>query len=363
MAIISGYDHYGRGITKIDNKICFVENAIIGEDVEIKVISSKKNYNECIIEKYIKKSNNHIDSPCPYYDKCGGCNILHLSYDEQLKFKQNKIENIMHKYVDNNIKINNIVKSDKQFHYRNKVTLHKNNNNIGMYNKNSNDIIKIDKCLLIDDLLNANLDKISDKLIMRTNGKEILNDDTNTILCNIGDYKFNVSLESFFQINNNVTKKLYDKIKDSANITKKDILLDLYCGTGTIGIYLADKADKVIGVEINQKAIDNANNNKIINNINNIDFICSDVAKIVNDIKIKPNIVVVDPPRAGLDNKTKQYLKKLKADKVIYVSCDPMTLARDLKELKDIYNIEEVTPFDMFPNTYHVESLCILNKK
>lgn len=361
---IISYDHYGRGIGKIDNKICFINNAMKNEIVDIKITNNKNKYCEAEVINYIKKSFNRIDPPCKFYNVCGGCNILHMNYEEQLNFKEEKIKNIISKYVDENIKINKIVPSDDQYHYRNKVILHEKDNIIGYYNKNSNDIIKIDKCLLLDKLINKEI-LLTDKnhLIIRSNGNKILKEHDDKLLCNIGNYKYLISINSFYQINNNVTKKMYDLIKKYANSTKDDIIYDLYCGVGTIGIYLANDALKVYGIEINNEAIENAKQNKMINNITNIEFICGDCNKYTNTIKEKPSIIVVDPPRAGLDITTINTILKLLPKKIIYTSCDPMTLARDLKILKEKYNILEITPFDMFPNTYHVENVVLLDKK
>lgn len=361
---IIGYDHYGRGIAKDDNKIIFIDNALIGEEVEISIYNNKKKYSEAIVTNYIKKSPNRQENICQYYNKCGGCNILHMSYEEQLNFKQEKIKNIVSKYLDSNIKIDNIIKSNKQFNYRNKATFHYKDGKIGYYDKKSNNIIKIDYCQLLDKSINdniANIDK--NHLIIRTNGKKILKDVNEKIECKIGNYKYNLSLDAFFQINSDVTEKMYNKIKEYANSSKNDIIYDLYCGVGTIGIYLANDAKKVYGIEINEQAIKDANENMHLNNIDNIVFLAGSVDKMISKIEDLPSIIVVDPPRAGLDKNTIQTILQLEPKKLIYTSCDPMTLVRDLKLLNEKYNINEITPFDMFPNTYHVENVCLLERR
>ncbi len=364
--IIIDYDHHGRGMAKINDKIVFIPNTMIGEKVKIKITKNKKNYMEGKVIEYIEENKNRVKNLCPYYEKCGGCDILHIPYNEQLLYKENKIKNIVSRYLKDDIHINNIVKSDKQFNYRNKVTLHTNNNKIGYYEKNSNNIIPINNCLLLNPTLNnyiKTIDKTNEELVLRTNGIDILDDNNSSIIKNIGKYKYLVSLKSFFQVNDNVTYKLYEKIKEYCNSTKEDTILDLYCGTGTIGIYLSEYCNKVLGIEINKQAIIDANKNKDLNNINNIEFIAEDVSKIINKIKFKPSIIVVDPPRAGLDEKTIKEIIKINPNKLIYVSCDPMTLVRDLNILKYYFNIKEITPFDMFPNTYHVESVVLMNRK
>ena len=363
---IIDYDHQGRGMAKINDKIVFIPNTMIGEIVKIKITKNKKNYMEAKVIEYIKENEKRIKKLCPYYEKCGGCDILHLPYDEQLIYKENKIRNIISRYLKEDIKINSIVKSDKHFNYRNKVILHANNNKIGYYEKNTNNIISINNCLLLDPSLNKyikTLNKIDNELVLRTNGIDILDDDNSFIIKNIGEYKYLVSLKSFFQINDNVTYKLYEKVKEYCNSTKEDNILDLYCGTGTIGIYLSKECNSVLGIEINKQAIMDANKNKELNNITNIEFIAQDVSKVINKIKFKPSIIVVDPPRAGLDEKTIKEIIKMNPRRLVYVSCDPMTLVRDLNILKYYFNIKEITPFDMFPNTYHVETISLLEKK
>ena len=153
MLEINSLDHNGRGISKLDNKIIFIENALPGEIVEVCIKNEKKNYIEATVSSYIKKSKDRIESPCPYYDKCGGCDLLHLSYENQLKFKQDKVNNIIKKYLNKDIKVNDIIKCDNNFNYRNKTTFQV-KDNIGFFKKNTHDIIKIDKCLISDERIN-----------------------------------------------------------------------------------------------------------------------------------------------------------------------------------------------------------------
>ncbi len=363
---ITSYDHKGRGIARINDKIVFIPNTITNEIVEIEIIKNKKNYMEAKVISFIKESPNRIKNICPYYPTCGGCDLLHLSYVEQLKYKEEKIHNIITRYTKADIKIKPIVPSDKQFNYRNKVTFQTDNGKIGYYSKESNNIIALDNCALLDQRLNEYLSNIKDakeKIVLRTNSHDVLDNSNDTIIKEIGKYKYLVSLDSFFQINDNVTYKMYEQIKRYCNATKEDSILDLYCGTGTIGIYLSDSCKEVLGIEINSQAIKDANQNKKLNNISNINFIASDVSKVINKIKFKPTIVVVDPPRAGLDEKTIKEIIKINPRTLVYTSCDPMTLARDLNILKYYFKIDEITPFDMFPNTYHVECVCVLNRR
>jgi len=392
MVEIIKLDHLGRGIGKLDGKIIFIPNTLPNEIVNIKIIRNKKNYYEGIVTEYKKISNKRIKPLCPYYDSCGGCDLMHLDYNDQLQFKQEKIENIIHQYVNKNIKINKIIGSDNIYNYRNKLTLHV-NNKLGLYQKQSNDLIEIDKCLIVDYKINNIINELkkykinTKEIIIKASNKEsmisfngniskIENINCNNICNNnklikgngyieekIGNFTFQISPESFFQVNTEQTKKLYDKIKVMANLSKNDQVLDLYCGTGTIGLYLSDACSKVLGVEINEQAINNANNNKKINNIKNAKFIVGDAKKVIKDIKFKPSAIIVDPPRSGLFKGMIDDLIKFNADKIIYVSCDPMTLARDLNLLQEHYEITEIQPVDLFPHTHHVECIAKLKIK
>ena len=362
---IDRLDNFGRGITYINNKICFVDNALPNEIVEIEIIKEKSKYIEAKVINYIKKSNKRIKVDCQYYNKCGGCNLRHLSYEEENKYKQNKLESIL-KHIGNiDIKVNSIIIGPEN-NYRNKVTLHNKYEKIGYYEKNSNNIIEIENCKLLDNKINDILSKINTKekeIIIRTSNdsKNILLNDNSTIITNIGNKKYYVSKNSFFQINKFLTKELYDLVRNNIN-KKYDTCLDLYCGTGTIGIYISDLVKKVIGIDYNKSNIKDAVKNIELNNINNIEFICDKVENII-DKYTEISLVIVDPPRTGLDKKTIKYLKTINSEKIIYVSCDPITLARDLKLLNDKYRILEVTPINMFPRTYHCESVCILERR
>lgn len=397
MIKITSLDHNGKGIGKLNNKIVFVENALPGEIVEINITKEKKNYIEATIKRIIKKADNRIEPICPYFFKCGGCDLLHINYEDSLTFKQEKIENIIKRYLNKNIKINKIVKCNNNFYYRNKTTFQI-KEHLGFYKNKTYDIIPIENCLISNKLINdsikylkeLDLSKIN-KITCRSSNNELMiiietnnyidisklkgiatsiyikNDNeynlvhgSKYITEQLGNYKYLVSPDSFFQINNDICFKLYSKIKQYVGNNKN--ILDLYCGTGSIGIFVSE-TNNVLGIEINKVAIKDAKENSKLNNIKNINFICGETGKELNNINFDPNIIIVDPPRSGLTKETINNIFKFKADKIIYVSCDPMTLVRDLNILNEQYDIIELTPYDMFPNTKHVESVVLLNKK
>ena len=187
-----------------------------------------------------------------------------------------------------------------------------------------------------------------------------------TITDRLGEYEFKISPNSFYQVNPIQTEKLYNLAIEGAKLKKDDILCDLYCGIGTIGIFASKYVKKVYGVEIVEEAIKDAKQNAEINKVDNIEFIQGDVEVAFNkmlDNGVKPSVVIVDPPRKGLDNKTVQNLCNLKLDRLVYVSCNPATLMRDLQVLEDVYKIDSITPVDNFCYSSHIECVAVLKIK
>lgn len=180
----------------------------------------------------------------------------------------------------------------------------------------------------------------------------------------LGEYTFKISPMSFYQVNPVQAEILYTTAINQANLDKNDILFDLYCGIGTIGIFASKYVNKVYGIEIVPQAIEDAKENAKINDVKNIEFICGDVEvafdELINKEKIVPSAIIVDPPRKGLDNKTVENIAKIQPAKLVYISCNPATMVRDLTKLENIYNIKAIQPVDMFPWTNGVESITIL---
>lgn len=393
---IEKLDNFGRGISHINNKIVFISNALEDEVVDATTTYSNKKFDEAKVNEIIEVSRMRIKPICPYFDICGGCNLLHMNYDDQLKFKYNKVKDIIFKYLKENIKVNDVIYSN-QFNYRNKASFEVKEKLCYKMRKSTN-LVDINYCYLLDKnindivhvLNNLNLKNINN-ITIRTGEEDIMviisgnptqeiidalkekarsiyvNDKLvygrSNIVSKIGNYEFFVSDKSFFQVNKYNVKNLYDKVLEYAELTGNENILDLYCGTGTIGIYLSKYAKSVIGIEVNEQAIFDANVNKNKNNIENISFICDTTSNINNIVNNNFDVIIVDPPRSGLDKNTINFLINSKAKRIVYVSCDIMTLVRDLNILKQDYDIREITPVDMFPNTYHVECVCVLKLK
>ena len=394
---IEKMDDFGRGIAYIDDKVVFVPKTIVDDIVDIKIMIEKKKYSIAKVNEIINPSKLRIPFKCPYFDICGGCSLQNVEYRIELEYKLQKINNLLKKNkIDYQVK--DIIKSAKRYNYRNKVSLKIEDNIIGYYEKDTHNIVEINKCFLLNDAINDVIDDlprlsiINGSVIIRSNLKgellliiytDKLNKDGIKYLVNkhrisgivlndksifgsdflvdkIDDYKFKISYNSFFQVNPYICKELFKIVKDYTKNANN--LIDLYSGVGTLSIVAKENASSVLGVEIIDNAAINAKTNAMLNGVSNISFIASDTNKIISYLEGK-DFVIVDPPRSGLTSKVIEGIKKYQVKNILYVSCDPNTLMRDLNLLLTDYKIIEFKLLDMFPNTYHVESVCVLEHK
>ena len=398
--LIERIDNFGRGLGYIEGKVCFVPNSLPGEVVDVEIIHSNKKFIEAKVLNYIKKSNDRLDIRCPYYSSCGSCQFLNMNLEKENEFKTDKIKNLVKRIggIDEDI-VDDCV-SVNEYNYRNKATFHVHLNKLGYYEEKSNSLVEIDNCMILRDEINAVIPKLQEIVenkenniteimvrVANTNSNIMVNftgevnnldgiedyfDDVfvndkliigNNLISTIGRFEFKVSPKSFFQVNGLMVENLYNEVLEYCKKYKPENVLDLYCGTGTIGIYISDEVNRVLGIDMSTSSINNALDNREINNIKNVEFVCSKVEDYIDKIIGKHDLVVVDPPRAGLDKKTVEYLKKISSYGIIYISCDPATMARDLRELSDTYKVVSIKPFNMFPKTYHVECVCVLELK
>ena len=410
----------GMGIARANDLVVFVKGMIKGEEADVRIIAEKKNYSIGIIEKMIVPSPFRILSACPVAYKCGGCDYRHVQYDYQLKLKKEVLQNTLKGY-----EINDIVAADDSFYYRNKVQIPCRDHKMGFYRRFSNDIVEFDDCLIesrtanriIADLKTMLLDKqdsdrIRHIIIKHAQGTDevmlgfVVNDfnidldvivnticrkypQIKSVILNLNDKETNVilgdeekvlygrdhifdvydgirvklSLKSFYQVNYWQMLKLYARIKGLAQVQNNSRILDLYCGIGTISLYLARYAGHVTGVEIVKEAIEDAKENALMNHLNNTDFILADASKDMDPYLKGINTVIVDPPRKGLSKELITSLCNSRVERIVYVSCNPATLARDLELLKERYDIGTIHPVDMFPYTVHLECVVALQRK
>ncbi|MEG0377419.1 MAG: 23S rRNA (uracil(1939)-C(5))-methyltransferase RlmD [Eubacterium sp.] len=429
--------HSGEGIGREDNMIVFVDGGVPGDKVEVEITTLKKTYAIGKILRLVEPSKARIEPECQYFSKCGGCQLLHMSYAEQLRIKGKMVKDALERIGDFKDKeVKPVLGMENPIRYRNKAQYKIDKKGMGFYEKKSHHIIAIDDCLTQPEsckdviktmnalVKDANLSIYDEKthkgylrgVLQRTNlagenmitiivnGKSLsqkeifieaiqngipnvksifVNINTtkgNAILgkksvhvygqmrleeC-IGDRHYAISPNSFFQVNSLQTKVLYDLVKEMADLKGEETLFDLYCGAGTIGLYLADKAKELYGIEMVGDAVLDARENAQLNKIENATFIEGkaefETPKLIEK-GVKPDVIILDPPRKGCEPELLSMINQTKTSKVVYVSCNPATLARDLRIMADYgYEIGTIQPVDLFPGTGHVETVVKLSR-
>ncbi len=441
-AEIIDLNHMGQGVAKIDNFVIFVQEAVPGDLLRIKITETKKNYAVGEITEIIKPSDYRISPICPYYEQCGGCQLMHMDYGEQLKFKKFRVINELRRAgLDfNDAEVHDTIGMDNPFRYRNKTAFSVKEKAgeiiIGPYQQGSYNTVNIDSCLIqsseADEVITLfkilmvkhNIkayDKKTGKgtiknVVIRNNRKNELmfiivtasenfkfseafikeltgeNPNIKTVVQNINskntnlvmgrknlvlygdgtindkidELNFTISPETFFQVNPTQTEKLYNTAIKYAKLQEDEVCFDIYCGIGTISLMAAKHAKKVYGIEIVEQSIINAKENATKNNITNTEFYAGKAEKTVPKLyrqNIKADTVIVDPPRKGCEQEVISTITSMSPIKIVYVSCNPSTLARDIKLLEaGGYKLKEVQPVDMFPWSVHVETVIQLQR-
>ena len=437
----------GEGIGKTDGFTWFVKDAVIGDVVEARVMKTKKSYGFARLIQVLEPSACRVTPRCPSARQCGGCQLQAMSYEEQLRFKENKVRNnLSHIGGLTEIPMEPIIGMDEPWRYRNKAQFpfgkDKDGRIItGFYAGRTHAIIEQEDCLLgVEEnqpildcirgfmeeyhiapyeeethkglvrhvlirkgfttgelmvclVLNGDVEKLkaSEVLVERlvklfpshmasiscsinrekTNvimGKEIVNlYGPGYITDYIGNVCYRISPLSFYQVNPVQTQKLYGTALEYAGLTGEETVWDLYCGIGTISLFLAQKAKKVYGVEIIPQAIDDARANAKLNHFENVEFFVGKAEEVLPEQYEKNQVyadtIVVDPPRKGCDSVCLDTIVKMAPEKVVYVSCNSATLARDVKYLGERgYEVKRVKTVDMFPWSGHVETVVLLSK-
>lgn len=442
---IEDMGHDGEGIGKVDGYTVFVKDTVIGDKVQAKIMKAKKNYGYARLVEIMEPSKDRVEPRCAYARQCGGCQIQALSYEKQLAYKQQKIENNLIRiggFQKEEIPMQPIIGMEDPYHYRNKaqfpVGCDKEGHLIaGFYAGRTHSIISNRKCYLgvevNEQILNLVLahmeaydipayDEMTGKGLVRhvlirygfqskeimvclvVNGSRIpgaedliaklreipgmtsisLNinrEKTNVILGRkgkllwgqeyitdtIGPIAYQISPQSFYQVNPVQTKNLYEKAISMAGLTGNERVMDAYCGIGTIGLIASRNAKEVISVELNPDAVRDAVTNAKRNGIKNVSFYQNDAGAFMVSMAEKgekADVVFMDPPRAGSDEAFLSSVVMLAPEKIVYISCNPETLARDLRYLtKHGYRAEEAWGYDMFAWSEHVETVCLLSRK
>ena len=427
----------GKGLVKVGGKFHEVTNLLPGEEATLNKFRHKNGVS-FEVNQILKPSKTRVKAPCPYYEKCGGCHIQHMSLEAQKTFKEKQVLDLMKKMV----KVGPILSMDDPYAYRNKSHITygydgKGQDIAGIYAEKSHRIIEVDRCLIHHET--ADQIAISIKNMLKSFKLQPYDEDSQrgflrhvlirrghmsgeimvvlvvsgpvfpskknfvkalkkahpeitTILMNVNNRRtsmvlgdkesvlygkgfitdtlcgleFKVSAKSFYQINSVQTEKLYNKAMDYARLTGKERVVDAYCGIGTIGLIAAQNAKEVIGVELNKDAVRDAINNAKQNGIKNARFHQGDAGAFMVDMANRgeiADVVFMDPPRSGSDENFLSSVVKLKPKRIVYVSCNPETQARDMKYLvKNGYKAKNVQPVDMFPQTHHVETVAELER-
>ena len=436
---IISQNYEGLGVGKVDDLVVFVNGAIKGETVKAKITKITKTYALATLLEVLKATSARVKPECPYFGKCGGCDLLHMQYEAGLKLKLDAFNETLKRIGKIDYNASEIFGMDNPYAYRNKIQMPAGINEkgklvFGYYAKSTHQVIEIDDCLIqsenvtkvinfIKNVCNelkiscynesnktgairhilVRENKIGEMMVVLVTNEEKINNEeklvekivakfsnviaiikninkqANNVILGKDSYplygkdeitdqilglSFKISHKSFFQVNRKQTEKLYSLVLDYLGDNPNAQVIDGYCGVGSISLALARKAGHVYGIEIVEEAIKDAKNNALLNNINNVDFYVGKVEDLIGDF-INKNIdcIVIDPPRKGVERKVLDAIINAKIEKVIYVSCNPATLARDLEVLCEAYDIKDIKLVDMFGFTTGVEVLSALTYK
>jgi len=307
-------------------------------------------------------SPHRIKSDCVAFPECGGCDYRHITYEEELFAKLQCVNNALKRIGGLSVRINEILHTGEIIRYRNKAVFHSNGVALGFYKAKSHDVIPVDQCLLLKEDINKSIKNLTQSVSKSGNDVTIRTGRNGTNPPHeeeLGGLIF--KLEGFFQVNTGAALLLFQKAREYTALKKSDTLIDLYCGVGALTLFVGRDAGHALGVEHNKAAVELARKNAICNNLSHIDFINAGVEKWETDITT-PDCVIVDPPRKGLTKGAVDKIIELSPKRIVYVSCNPATMARDLKALIN-YTVTDICAIDMFPRTANIECCCLLLKK
>jgi len=414
--LIDGITHRGEGVARINGKVAFIPFTIPGEEVEVEIVDEHARFSRGKIKQIVAPSPERTEPPCQYFYRCGGCAYQHVTYQQQLLLKKQVVTDALQRIGQQEIAVQDVLGMEKPWQYRNKVTWQvgelQGKKRLGYYQQDSHQHLAINECRLLapeimkfSQFLDRDLGAAGilrgKKVVIRQGSEDgklllIVEGPVNKegLKCLVKDYpgleslfiyenhklkhlfgskkmnftigerRYQVSPLAFFQVNNQQTRRLYDEVKKMVEGSNTTSILDAYCGTGTIAIYVADQHNNVHGVDDFPPSIADAKSNALLNNLSNCTFQAGACERIIPKLKQDFDTIILDPPRAGCHNKLLHVLNDKKIQQIIYVSCNPATLARDVKILCELsYQIELVQPVDMFPWTGHVETVVLMSRK
>jgi 23S rRNA (uracil1939-C5)-methyltransferase len=400
---LSDMAHGGEAVGRFEGKAIFVPYGIPGETVRVQVVSDKDRFARARLLEIVTPSPHRVSPPCPHFGMCGGCHWQHVEYQAQLDYKRSIVLSQLQRIAGvNDAQVRPVLGMDAPWHYRNHVQLSASEDGgLGFMAAGSHRVVPIERCLLmhalLDDLyesldielpglrrlaLRAGVNTGERMIVLEMEQDQppevevdlpvsfvlLLSDGTPVTLLGsphiheqLAGRTYRLSAPSFFQVNTQQAEKLVSLVRTYLNATADDTILDGYCGVGTFALELARTAGQVIGIESSAAALADAAVNAA--GVDNVRFIHGPVAETLSTLELASPLAVLDPPREGLGQEVVAALVRLAVGRIAYVSCDPATLARDIKGLLAAgYTLREVQPVDMFPQTYHIESVALLDR-
>jgi tRNA/tmRNA/rRNA uracil-C5-methylase (TrmA/RlmC/RlmD family) len=373
----------GEGVGRIHNFVVFVPFAAPDDELEIEITQLKKNFFRGKILKIIKPSPTRVNPLCRYYENCGGCCYQHLKYEHQLEIKKKQVEEAFWKIGKMaSPPVLEPIAAPKVYHYRGKAQYHAENESrgwkIGFLDISGGELVDIERCEIMEETINEKMRLLRENKQLRRNTDAQLTiwsdffvDQTSkkeSIIRVVKGKNFLVPRDGFFQANLYLTDQLVDEVCRLAATNEINTLVDAYCGSGLFSIFLSSCAKNVIGIEISEKSVKYAKINAENAGVKNVKFIYGDIENVLRrkflPLGDKIDLIVLDPPRIGCEKTVLKTMVALQPQKIIYISCNPATQARDVKYLNECgYDLQSLLPVDMFPQTEHIEVVGFLALK
>src|SRR3989454_469616 len=348
----------GEGVGRVQGYVIFVRGAVPGDRVRARVVEARSRFGRAVVESLETPSPDRVEAPCPYFGRCGGCRLQHLSYAAQLAFKEKQVRDCLERIGGlGEFELRPILAAPDPYGYRNKMEF-----TIVRSGTGEKPVIGLHQADRYDVVLDVNAKKAS----VAVGSEEHLLLGRDHIRESLGGLTFQVSANSFFQTNTVQAERLFAVVEAACGLDGRETVMDLYSGTGAITLLLARRSRWVYGIEVSTAAVADAVRNARENGIENCTFLPGEVRHVLPTLMrdgIRAEVVVADPPRAGFHPKALQALATLGPARLVYVSCNPSTLARDVGDLvRQGYRLEWVEPVDMFPQTPHIEAVARLRR-
>tara|TARA_R100000027_G_scaffold48943_1_gene37534 strand:- start:12625 stop:13845 length:1221 start_codon:yes stop_codon:yes gene_type:complete len=384
---VESLTNLGVGVARVDGWVIMVPFALPGEKVRARVFRNRPNFSEADLLEVIDPSPDRIDPLCPLFGTCGGCQYQQLSYPAQLEWKQTQVREVFERIGGINHEILPPIGSPKQYGYRSKITPHYQRWQEGgdfpigfLRVAQRQRIVDVPHCPIATPAINEALPEVRNRvrntppkgkkkkgatLLLRDTMEGVVTDSKELVTERVGKRVFQFKAGEFFQNNPFILPAFAQYVTDHAADGSR-YLIDTYCGAGLFSLTSADQFERVIGIEVSAAAVTLADSNAALNGIRNADFRNGEAEAIFDEVAEFPGdqtSVIIDPPRRGCDEGFLSQLSAYSPRCIVYVSCDPSTQARDLKILQESgYGIVEIQPFDLFPQTRHIENVAVLRR-